>query len=80
MGITLKLNDFKKLLLLKTLILVGLLLQFTIMPLSAWLISLALVLAQPLLTGMILVGACPGGTASKLFVTWQRVMLLFPWL
>ena len=65
MGITLKLSDFKKLLSLKTLILVGLLLQFTIMPLSAWLISLTLGLSLPLLAGMILVGACPGGTASN---------------
>lgn len=65
MGITLKLSDFKKLLTLKALILLGLILQFTIMPLSAWLIGLAMGLSLPLLTGMILVGSCPGGTASN---------------
>jgi len=65
MGMTLQLDDFKKLLSLKALILLGLLLQFTIMPLSAWLISIALGLSLPLLTGMLLVGTCPGGTASN---------------
>jgi len=65
MGITLKLDDFKNLLSLKHLVLVGLILQFTIMPLSAWLISFTFGLSVPLLTGMILVGACPGGTASN---------------
>lgn len=65
MGMTLQFDDFKKLLSLKALILLGLLLQFTIMPLTAWLISIALGLSMPLLTGMLLVGACPGGTASN---------------
>ncbi len=65
MGITLNFNDFKKLLSLRSLILVGLILQFTIMPLSAWMISLGLGLSLPLLTGMLLVGTCPGGTASN---------------
>ncbi|MGH1537673.1 MAG: bile acid:sodium symporter family protein [Gammaproteobacteria bacterium] len=65
MGLTLRLEDFKNLLSLKILILIGLILQFTIMPLSAWLIGLSLGLSIPLLTGMILVGACPGGTASN---------------
>ena len=65
MGITLQLNDFKKLLSLKALILIGLILQFTIMPLSAWLISISMGLSLPLLAGMILVGVSPGGTASN---------------
>ena len=65
MGVSLTLDDFKKLLTLKSLILLGIILQFTIMPLSAWLISLALGLSVPLLTGMLLVGCCPGGTASN---------------
>jgi len=65
MGITLKLSDFKKLLSLKTLVLVGLILQFSIMPLSAWIIGLTLGLSLPLLAGMVLVGTCPGGTASN---------------
>ncbi len=65
MGITLNINDFKKLAPLKNLILIGLALQFTIMPFSAWIISLGYGLSLPLLTGMLLVGTCPGGTASN---------------
>ena len=65
MGITLSVDDFKKILSLKTVVIVGLLLQFTIMPLSAWIISLGLGLSLPILTGMVLVGTCPGGTASN---------------
>ncbi len=65
MGITLKPKDFLQLAKLKTILLVGLALQFLIMPLAAWLISLGFSLTTPLLTGMVLVGACPGGTASN---------------
>ncbi|MEM7401140.1 MAG: bile acid:sodium symporter family protein [Pseudomonadota bacterium] len=65
MGISLTIDDFKNLFSLKLLILFGLVLQFTIMPFSAWMISMALGLSLPLLTGMLLVGCCPGGTASN---------------
>ena len=65
MGITLNIDDFKKILSLKTVVFIGLILQFTIMPFSAWLISIGLGFSLPLLTGMILVGTCPGGTASN---------------
>jgi BASS family bile acid:Na+ symporter len=65
MGSTLKIDDFIKLRSFKLLILIGLILQFTIMPLSAWIISLGFGLSLPLLTGMLLVGTCPGGTASN---------------
>ena len=65
MGITLKPADFAELTLKKSIIAVGLLLQFTIMPLTAWLISKSFNLTIPLLTGMVLVGTCPGGTASN---------------
>ncbi len=65
MGITLQPKDFLKLTHLKTVIIVGLLLQFTVMPALAWLISKSFNLTLPLLTGMVLVGACPGGTASN---------------
>ncbi len=65
MGITLNVDDFKKILSLKTVVVVGLILQFSVMPFSAWLISLSLGLSLPLLTGMLLVGTCPSGTASN---------------
>ena len=65
MGITLKPENFSQLIHLKSIICVGVILQFTVMPLVAWLLSLSLTLSIPLLAGMVLVGASPGGTASN---------------
>ena len=66
MGITLSLNDFKGILRQPLIIFYGALLQFTVMPLSAYLISLLFVNDINISTGMILVGSAPGGTASNL--------------
>lgn len=65
MGMTLKPTDFSQLIHIKSIIGVGLILQYTIMPLIAWLLSKSFSLSIPLLTGMVLVGASPGGTASN---------------
>ncbi len=43
----------------------GIVLQFLIMPLAAWLIARALGLSAELTAGLVLVGASPGGTASN---------------
>ena len=43
----------------------GLALQYSVMPLAAWVIASALGLPAALLAGLVLVGACPGGTASN---------------
>jgi BASS family bile acid:Na+ symporter len=40
-------------------------LQYGIMPLAAWLIGRATGLSPELIAGLVLVGACPGGTASN---------------
>jgi len=45
--------------------LLGLGLQFLVMPLLAFVLALALGLPDALLAGMVLVGSCPGGTASN---------------
>ena len=45
---------------------VGVALQFSVMPLLAFAISRLLPLPTPLAVGLILVGCCPGGTASNL--------------
>ncbi len=50
-------------------VVVGFCLQFLVMPLAAWLLTLALDLPPEIALGVILVGACPGGTASNV-VTW----------
>lgn len=49
-------------------IVLGTILQFLIMPLTAYLLSIILHLPQEYLIGMIIVGACPGGTASNVMV------------
>ncbi len=65
MGLTLRLKDFRRVLTMPALILLGVSLQFLLMPLLAWLISRGVALETLLATGMILVGASPGGTASN---------------
>ena len=46
-------------------IIIGCLAQFTIMPLLAWLLAQFFQLDEALTIGVILVGCCPGGTASN---------------
>ena len=65
MGLTLSPSDFKIVLSRPKDILVGCLAQFTIMPLLALLLTLAFSLPKELALGVILVGCCPGGTASN---------------
>jgi BASS family bile acid:Na+ symporter len=65
MGLTLTVEDFRRVLVRPGLIGLGVLLQYGCMPLFAWLVALLLHLDPVLLTGMILVGASPGGTASN---------------
>jgi bile acid:Na+ symporter, BASS family len=65
MGMTLTINDFKRVFSQPVLIALGLFLQFLLMPLIAWLLSHLLLLPLPLMTGLVLVGTCPGGTASN---------------
>ncbi len=65
MGMTLKPADFKRVLDEPMLIVVGVCLQYILMPFIAWSLSLLLGLPVLLATGLILVGACPGGTASN---------------
>jgi len=66
MGATLKFVDFKKIITKPKLIFVGILLQYTCMPLLAYTISKLLRLPVEQMIGMIIVGSCPGGTASNL--------------
>lgn len=65
MGLTLRLSDFRRVLTMPAVILLGVSLQFVMMPLLAWLISHGMALETLLATGLILVGASPGGTASN---------------
>ena len=65
MGLTLKLSDFKLVLTRPKDILIGCAAQFTIMPLLAFALGKLFALDDALLAGVILVGTCPGGTASN---------------
>ena len=65
MGVTLRLEDFARVLKQPKAIVLTITLQFFIMPLAALLISKAFGYSTELLVGMILVGAVSGGTASN---------------
>ena len=65
MGLTLSPADFKVVLSRPKDILIGCLTQFTVMPLLALGLTWAFSLPQELAIGVILVGCCPGGTASN---------------
>lgn len=65
MGMTLKTDDFVEIVKRPKLVLVGLLAQFTLMPLIAYLLTVVFNLDPLLAIGVILVGCCPGGTSSN---------------
>jgi BASS family bile acid:Na+ symporter len=65
MGMTLTWANFRAIFQQPGIIALGLLLQFSVMPLAAFVISRLLVLSEALTAGMVLVGASPGGTASN---------------
>ena len=65
MGMTIELKDFRHLVRHPWDVGIGVLAQFTIMPLVAYLLTQAFSLPPDLAVGVILVGTCPGGTASN---------------
>ena len=65
MGLTLNLHDFRVVFSRPKDIFIGCLAQFTVMPLFAWALSRLFALDEALALGVVLVGCCPGGTASN---------------
>ena len=65
MGLTLQAEDFKVVFSRPRDVLVGCLAQFTVMPLLAFALTKVFRLEPALAIGVILVGCCPGGTASN---------------
>lgn len=65
MGLTLNPTDFKIVFSRPKDVIIGCMAQFTIMPLTAWMLTLLFHLPEDLALGVILVGCCPGGTASN---------------
>lgn len=65
MGMTLKWENFNKVVKSPKIIWIGVSLQYLVMPLSAFIISKVLGLSPALTAGMVLVGSSAGGTASN---------------
>ena len=65
MGLTLKAQDFRIVFTRPKDVLIGCLAQFTVMPLLAFALTRLFRLEEALAIGVILVGCCPGGTASN---------------
>ena len=65
MGLTLSKEDFREVLRRPLDVLIGVLGQFIIMPALAWALCRVLRLPPEIAVGVILVGCCPGGTASN---------------
>ena len=75
MGVSLTFSDFKKIWKDKHLLLLGIGMQYIVMPLLALGISFTFQLPKEIFIGMILVGACPGGTASNVMTYLSRANL-----
>ena len=65
MGMTLTSADFLAVLRRPAVVLLGVGLQFLLMPLLAWLLAGGAALPPELAAGVVLLGSCPGGTASN---------------
>ena len=65
MGLTLNLQDFKIVFSRPKDVIIGCMAQFTVMPLLAWTLVRLFSLDEALALGVVLVGCCPGGTASN---------------
>ncbi len=65
MGTTLSVRDFGRVLTMPRPVLIGMFLQFTVMPFSGWMIAGAFGFDPQVAAGIILVGSCPAGVASN---------------
>jgi len=65
MGLTLTVDDFKRVLVMPRPVALGFAAQFAVMPFLGWSVGRLLHLEAPLAVGLILVSCCPGGTASN---------------
>ncbi|MFT3931545.1 MAG: bile acid:sodium symporter family protein [Spongiibacteraceae bacterium] len=72
MGITLTMEDFTRIAKMPGWVFAGVTLQYTIMPLSGWLLAKWLALPDAFAVGLILVACCPGGTASNVIAYLAR--------
>jgi BASS family bile acid:Na+ symporter len=72
MGLTLRSSDFKRVWNNPQPIALAIIIQFSVMPIAAVLLSKAFGLSDELTIGMVIVGACAGGTASNVMTYLAR--------
>ena len=72
MGITLKIDDFRRVFLRPLEILAGVCAQYIVMPLLGFLLAIAFGISPLIAVGIVLVGSCPGGTASNVITYLAR--------
>ena len=77
MGLTLKVNDFKILYKNPRWTIIGVLIQFSVMPFLGWTISKIFDLPDFFAVGLILVSCCPGGTASNVIAYLSNLNVAF---
>jgi len=65
MGLTLTVDDFKRVFIMPLPLAAGVCLQFAVMPFLGWGIGLLLSMPRDMAVGLVLVSCCPGGTASN---------------
>ena len=65
MGLTLSPEDFRVVAMRPRDVIAGVVMQYVVMPLTAWVLAHLLRLPQDVALGVVLVGCCPGGTASN---------------
>ena len=65
MGLTLGLEDWRRVVNRRVALSAGVVLQYTVMPALGWTLAWLYALPTPLAVGLILVSCCPGGTASN---------------
>ena len=75
MGLTLRIENFSNLFKQPKTVIIAAISQYTIMPLSGWLISIILGLPKEFAVGLIIVACCPGGTASNMIAYIGRANL-----
>ena len=66
MGTTLSLSDFGRVLKMPWAVFIGMILQFTVMPLVGYTIAKSFGFDDKIAAGVVLIGSCPGGVASNL--------------
>lgn len=72
MGLTLQWKDFNQIVQTPKWVFLGLLLQFSLMPLMGWALGVLFQLPPFFAVGLILVASCPGGTASNVIAYLAR--------